>query len=155
MADETEKIASLERVRYELAMLNYTFMRIVTAQSSTPEEQLDRNAFLESFAVHARNLVRFLCAKAEASVRNASDYVADFEAPDQTRLARPRLRLEQQILNITAGRTTDPKSDSVSMTHGSFIRGSCRQSSSSKKSSPRIPRQSQCPWVSSAIVTCS
>jgi hypothetical protein len=53
MATEAEKIASLERVGYELAMLNYTFMRVVTAQSSTPEEQLDRNAFLESFAVHA------------------------------------------------------------------------------------------------------
>jgi hypothetical protein len=110
MATEAEKLAFLqERVGYDLAMLNYTFMRVVTARPSTMEKQLDRNAFLESFAVHARNLVRFLCPKAKASVRNASDYVADFEAPNQSRLARPLLKLEQQILNITTERTTDPQ----------------------------------------------
>ena len=61
MADEQEKIAYLEeRISYELVMLNYTFMRLLTSPPSSPEEQLDFNAYLESFAVHARNLVAFL-----------------------------------------------------------------------------------------------
>ena len=42
MADEQEKIAYLEeRISYELVMLNYTFMRLLTSRPSTPEEQLD------------------------------------------------------------------------------------------------------------------
>jgi len=55
MAYEQEKIHYLEeRISYELVMLNYTFMRLLTSRTSTAEEQLDRNAYLESFGVHAR-----------------------------------------------------------------------------------------------------
>jgi hypothetical protein len=50
--------------RYEVVMHNYTFMRLLTLQPSTPEEQVDCNAFLESFGVHARNLVEFLSNEA-------------------------------------------------------------------------------------------
>jgi hypothetical protein len=89
-------------------MLNYTFMRVTTSRPSTPEEQLDFNAFLESFAVHAHNLVRFLSERRHTDDRNAIDYVTDFEAPDQTRLQQPLVRLEKQVLNLTALRTTDP-----------------------------------------------
>jgi len=32
-------------------MLNYTFMRLMTARPPTQEEQLDVNAYMESFAV--------------------------------------------------------------------------------------------------------
>jgi len=110
VATEAEKIAFLqERAGYDLAMLNYTFMRVVTARPSTAEDQLDRNAFLESFAVHARNLVSFLSPKSQADEANATDYVADFEAPDRSRLQGPLLRLEAQILNVTASRMTTPE----------------------------------------------
>jgi len=110
MGTEAEKIAFLqERVGYDLAMLNYTFMRLVTARPSTSEEQLDRNAFLESFAVHARNLVGFLSAKSQADDRNATDYVTDFEVPDRSRLQGPLLRLEAQIFQLTAPRMTAPE----------------------------------------------
>jgi hypothetical protein len=110
MGTSAEKAAFLqERVGYELAMLNYTFMRVVTARPSTSEEQLDRNAFLEAFAVHARNLVGFLSPKSQAGDRNATDYVTDFEAPDQSRLERPLLRLEKEILNVAASRMTAPE----------------------------------------------
>jgi hypothetical protein len=44
-------------------MLNYTFIRVLTSPPSRPEEQLDFNAYLESFGVHARNLVAFLSEK--------------------------------------------------------------------------------------------
>jgi hypothetical protein len=53
--------------RYEVVMHNYTFMRLLTLQPSTPEEQVDCNAFLESFGVHARNLVEFLSRLAAMS----------------------------------------------------------------------------------------
>ncbi len=110
MGTEAEKSAFLqERVGYELAMLNYTFMRLVTARPSTLEEQLDRNAFMEAFAVHARNLIQFLSAKTESDDRNATDYVPDFEAPDQAHLEEPLRRLEKQILSLAAFRATGPR----------------------------------------------
>ena len=110
MADEQEKIAYLEeRISYELVMLSYTFMRLLTSRPSTAEEQLDRNAYLESFGVHARNLVAFLSEKSPGDDRNASDYVPDFEAPDQARLQQVLSRLEKQILHATALRATDPQ----------------------------------------------
>ena len=108
MADEQEKIAYLEeRISYELVMLSYTFMRLLTSRPSTAEEQLDRNAYLESFGVHAWNLVAFLSEKSPGDDRNASDYVPDFEAPDQARLQQVLSRLEKQILHATALRATD------------------------------------------------
>ena len=108
MASEQEKIAYLEdRVSYEVVMLNYTFMRLLTAQRSTPEEQLDRNAFLEAFGVHARNLVEFLSNEARGDERGAFDYVPGFQAPDQAPVQRALLRLERQILRMPAPRATD------------------------------------------------
>jgi hypothetical protein len=110
MANEQEKIAYLtERVSYEVVMLNYTFMRLLTSRPSTPEEQLDFNTYLESFGVHARNLVAFLSEKSPGEYRNASDYVPDFEAPDQTGLQQVLCRLEKQILQVTALSATDPQ----------------------------------------------
>jgi len=44
------------------------------------EEQLDFNAFLESFAIHARNLTLFLSASSQTDACNATDHVTDFEA---------------------------------------------------------------------------
>ena len=108
MASKQEKIAYLkEHVSYEVVMLNYTFMRLMTLQPSIPEEQLDHNAFLESFGVHARNLVDFLSERYRNNCRNASDYVTHFDAPDQTRVKQPLARLERQILDVTSLRATD------------------------------------------------
>ena len=110
MADEQEKIAYLEeRISYELVMLNYTFMRLLTSRPSTAEEQLDRNAYLESFGVHARNLVAFLSGNATGDARSARDYVANFEAPWNAGLRRVLVRLETQILRATALRATAPQ----------------------------------------------
>jgi hypothetical protein len=110
MASKPEKIVYLEEhVSYEVVMLNYTFMRLMTLQPSTPEEHLDRNAFLESFGVHAKNLVDFLSEGCRINCRNASDYVTHFEAPDQTRVKQALARLERQILDVTSLRATDPQ----------------------------------------------
>jgi hypothetical protein len=110
MASEQEKIAYLEEhVSYEVVMLNYTFMRLLASRPSTAEEQLDFNAYLESFGVHARNLLDFLSNKARGDERSASDYVPEFEAPDQARVKPALFRLEKQIMHVTALRTTDPQ----------------------------------------------
>lgn len=107
MSSEQEKIAYLrEIVSFDTVMLNYTFMRLLILRPSTSEEQLDFNAYLDSFALHARNLLRFLSENSTGGGRNASDYVPDFHAPDYACLQRPLLRLEQQILNAAPG-TTD------------------------------------------------
>jgi hypothetical protein len=110
MTSEQEKIAYLEEhISYEVVMLNYTFMRLLTSKPSTPEQQLDCNAYLESFGVHAHNLVAFLSEKSSPDDQNASDYVSDFEAPVQARLQQVLFRLERQILQVTALRATDPQ----------------------------------------------
>jgi hypothetical protein len=110
MATEQQKIAYLEeRISYELVMLNYSFMRVLTSRPSVSEKQLDFNAYLESFGVHARNLVDFLSEKSRSDCCNASDYVANFEAPDQAQLQQPLLRLEKQVLRVTSLRATDPQ----------------------------------------------
>ena len=109
MENQQEKIAYLaEHISYEVVMLNYAFMHLLTSRTSTAEEQLDFNAHLDSFAVHARNLVAFLSEKSAGDHRNASDYVSGFEPPDQARLQQVLLRLEKQILHMTSLRATDP-----------------------------------------------
>ena len=107
---EQEKIAYLEeRISYELVMLNYTFMRLLTSSVTTANEQLELNAHLELFGVHARNLVAFLSGKSAGDVRSAADYVADFEVPGNTRPQQTLVKLEKQILRVTVLRATDPQ----------------------------------------------
>ena len=59
--------------------------------------------------MHARNLIDFLSGKSRSDDCNASDYVANFEAPDQARLLQQLLRLEKQVLRVTSLRATDPQ----------------------------------------------
>ncbi len=142
----TEKLAYLEeQLSYELVMLNYTFMRLMTSASSTPEEQLDFNAFLESFAVHARNLVEFLSNEAQQGGRRAWDYIPTFEAPNQAVYFRRLLGLENQILRTSAQRPTGPQGGFASRTHVNFTAGSCRRSSSFRGSFHLYTEEPQCP----------
>ena len=109
MASEQEKIAYLEEhISYDVLVLNYAFRRVLTSPPSRQNE-LDFNAYLESFGVHARNLVAFLSEQSPGDNRNASDYVPDFQAPDQVRVQQVLFRLEKQILHATAFRATDPQ----------------------------------------------
>jgi hypothetical protein len=107
MTREQEKIAYLrEVVSFDMVMLNYAFMRLLTLRRSTSEEELDLHAYLDSFALHVRNLVRFLCGKSTGSDRNAADFIPDFQPPNHDCLQRPLLRLEHQMLNAALS-TTD------------------------------------------------
>jgi hypothetical protein len=99
--EQHEKLSYLnEHISFEVIMLNYTFMRLVTLRPATSEEELDRNAFLESFGIHARNLIDFFTKRMREDDRTASDYLPDFEAPNQDRIAQALFRLEQQVLRI-------------------------------------------------------
>jgi hypothetical protein len=61
-----------DHISYEVIMLNYTFMRVMTFKASTAEDELERNAFLEAFGVPAWKLVEFLSKKVRKNDRNAS-----------------------------------------------------------------------------------
>lgn len=74
----------LEHVRYEAMMLRYSCQK---AQQLGPGA--DRNAFIESFAQHARNLHEFLISSgADSRIRYAHDYVRRF-----------RPKCDQEVLN--------------------------------------------------------
>jgi hypothetical protein len=100
--EQHEKLSYLnEHISYEVIMLNYTFMRVMTFKASTAEDELERNAFLEAFGVHAWNLVEFLSKKVRKNDRNASDYIPSFEPPDGKPIEQALLRLQKQILRVT------------------------------------------------------
>jgi hypothetical protein len=126
--EQHEKLSYLnEHISYEVIMLNYTFMRLVTLRSATSEEELDRNAFLESFGIHARNLVDFFTKRMREDDRTASDYLpAFFEAPNQDRIAQALFRLEQQVLRISTLRKPESQgkfdSDDARELYGWIVR---------------------------------
>jgi len=108
--EQHEKLSYLnEHISYEVIMLNYTFMRVMTFKASTAEDELERNAFLEAFGVHAWNLVEFLSKKVRKNDRNASDYIPSFEPPDGKPIEQALLRLQKQILRVTTLQKTDPR----------------------------------------------
>ena len=102
MINQHDKLSYLnEHISYEVIMLNYTFMRVMTFKASTAEDELERNAFLEAFGVRAWNLAEFLSKKVRKNDRNASDYIPSFETPDGKSIEQVLLRLQKQILRIT------------------------------------------------------
>jgi hypothetical protein len=72
-----------------------------------------RNAFIESFCIHARNLIEFYRGKGEV---NAGHFTADgiykpkFVAANSRALGNSLYdKLNQQVAHMTKDRTTDPK----------------------------------------------
>ena len=147
MSSEQEKIAFLEEhISYDVLVLNYAFRRLLTSPPSRQNE-LDFNANLESFGVHARNLVAFLSEQSPGDNRNATDYVPDFEAPDQARLQQVLFRLEKQILHATAFHATDPQEkftiDDARQLYAWIVPAILRFQKSNR---PFLSREPQCPW---------
>jgi hypothetical protein len=52
-----------EHISYEVIMLNYTFMRVMTFKASTAEDELERNAFLEAFGAPTRGTWQSSCQR--------------------------------------------------------------------------------------------
>jgi hypothetical protein len=81
--DKRVTLSRSSRHCYEVIMLNYTFIRLMTFKPATAENELDRNTLLESFGVHAWNLIEFLSKKVRKNDQNASDYLPSFEPPER------------------------------------------------------------------------
>src|SRR5262245_41764136 len=64
---------------------------------------------MESFAVHALNLIKFLCDKSWTDDHGASNYVPDFEPPDQAAVKQALSRLEKVNSALGTPRTAEPR----------------------------------------------
>ena len=104
---EDEKIAApREHLHYEVVMMRWAFEQIPTVPPS-----LVRNAFIESFALHARVLYEFLVSKKVKNNPNvlAKYYVKDFKPDGIADASRKIIMLNEQIFHFTKRRTDDDK----------------------------------------------
>lgn len=99
-----------EHLSYELLMLDFAIGRIRSV-----ENQLEWNAFYESFVVHARNLYFFLTNKGEGSDYNASDFVAEFKSAKDDLTIGKFQKMHHQVLHMGKHR---PKEGSTKLNRG-------------------------------------
>src|SRR5262245_18238007 len=98
------KRAYLDHIVYELEMLRFAYNEIAKR-----EVGLECNAFIQSFAVHARSLYEFLTSKVGYGDKNARAYhfVTDFEHADKERVKPIIEKIENQIVHTGWARTDD------------------------------------------------
>ena len=91
-----------EHLPYEICMLRYTFGAV-----DKPREQLDWNAHLESFAIHARALVEFFLNEDDRHNRTmiAKDLVPGWTAPEKNEIDRFITKVNQQVAHLGSSRT--------------------------------------------------
>jgi hypothetical protein len=70
------------------------------------EDVLDRNAFFESFAIHARSLYWFLINKKESEVR-ALDYTKTYRPPKGPKVASINDRINEQVAHFSSKRNVE------------------------------------------------
>ena len=101
--DTAEKEAKFlgEHLPYEFMMLRYCLLRIHNA------EQLDYNAFYEAFAVHVRNVLRFLRDKADGGFRRRRFNPQSAVGKAPIEIATISAPLTEQVLHIGMGRPTN------------------------------------------------
>jgi hypothetical protein len=100
-----------EHLPYEVQMLNFTFAALCTGPNVLG--QLPINAFLESFCIHARNLIDFFAEQGTSAKRSAGakHYIgASWRAFDGKNVKSEPFygRLNNQIAHITYSREKDP-----------------------------------------------
>ena len=96
-AEKTEYLQ--EHLSYELLMLRHTLTEI-----TKPHRILDWNAFLESFAVHARNLYDFLTNSDDCRNFKAQDFINGFKAAKDDNTISMFLRLHSQVFHLGKSR---------------------------------------------------
>jgi hypothetical protein len=105
--DEKRKYLA-EHLRYEVMMLRYAHDRVLALPVGG-----DRNAFIESFAVHARALHELLTNAEDSRNRVAADIVPGFRVQcRKSQLVQIRhliTKLNQQILHMGTQRTDVPE----------------------------------------------
>jgi hypothetical protein len=106
---EEELIAALEHLYYEIDMLQGTMERLETGST---EDRIFHNALVESFTIHARNLMHFLypTGKKDDSDVLAADFFDDEGYWLKIRLKEPeefgksRGRVNKEIAHLTYDR---------------------------------------------------
>jgi len=92
-----------EHIPYELLMLRHARCRLYQ-----PDGQLNWNAFLEAFAVHARNLLDFLMNRKDSRNLKASEFKSAYRPPAHRDLDGIMEKLRVQILHWGKRRPSDP-----------------------------------------------
>jgi hypothetical protein len=95
-------------LRYEIDMLRCTFGRL----HNPLLHECDKNAFIESFCIHARNLIDFFRGNGKNCAR-AADFTVHriYEVRSLTKTGLPDDlygKLSEQIAHLTYQRTKDP-----------------------------------------------
>jgi hypothetical protein len=101
VASRIEKIGYLEHIDYEVRQLRHAYSRLFI-----PQDQLDWNSFLESFAVHARLLIKFFCNEVDAPNFKASDYAKAYR-PTSKSDHGVLTKLDEQIFHLAKNRKSE------------------------------------------------
>jgi hypothetical protein len=102
MTTEGEIAYLREHVRYEVVMVRWAFGQIQPLPPS-----LERNAFIECFAVHARALFEFLASEGDARSVDALVYVEGFRPDGAADASRKVAALNEQVFHF--GKRDDAK----------------------------------------------
>lgn len=110
----TKKTILDENVLYEIHMMNYCFYRykkIVHRPNLTCkfDELLERNAFLESFILHYRNVRDFLKSKSKNNTHYAKQYLSGFNPVGGEKIASIYKKVHPQIMHISEDRGENEK----------------------------------------------
>jgi hypothetical protein len=91
-----------DHLPYELLMLRYTYQQLHKQQL-----QLNWNVYLETLAVHARNLYYFLTSKAKNL--KANDFDTEYKHKGHLTLTGTMQKLQSQVLHLGKERSSDPE----------------------------------------------
>jgi hypothetical protein len=91
-----------EHLPYEIDMFRWTYIQL-----QIPAPVMLRNALIESFCIHSRNLLEFFSGSHQAwPVTDFCD--AHFTPLDKSRCQSPLTRISNQIAHLGKSRTSDP-----------------------------------------------
>ena len=91
-----------EHLFYELLMLRYSHQKI-----SNEMGQLDWNAFMESFILHARSLVDFLSNKGNSNTFQAKDFTTGYKHKGKSKIGVYQ-DIDRQFTHLGLLRSNDP-----------------------------------------------
>jgi hypothetical protein len=102
MAESPQTLAlASEHLCYEVTMLRFTARQLAERQAEGDEP---KNALLESFAIHVRNLMNFFFRKESSRVKNemlALDYLDNWNPPKSEYLRRIEGKINEEISHLS------------------------------------------------------
>jgi hypothetical protein len=98
---DRDLIDYLTNVRYELEMMRVNLLRAREASAKGSDYQLDYNSHYESWAIHARNLYKFLNSDDDKRTNyHAQDYVVGFSPKKSSDTIRILQKLDPEIFHM-------------------------------------------------------